>query len=51
MSMIGWAGLAVAALLFFVNVYAAFTEERRRRARWEEWRHPPDQEVRFDDDD
>ena len=50
MNWIVWAVLAVIAIIFLVIIGAALDDEKRKRARWEEYLHPPDSEVTdFDD--
>jgi len=50
MNWIGWTILIAIALLFLVIAYAALNEERRKRALWDEYWHPPDSEVKDDDE-
>lgn len=50
MNWIVWAVLAVIAIIFLVIIGAALDEERRKRALWDEFWHPPDSEVKDDDE-
>jgi protein-S-isoprenylcysteine O-methyltransferase Ste14 len=51
MNWIAWAIIGVILLIALVILYAALAEEKRRRAYWDEYRHPPDSEVEQDEHD
>lgn len=50
MAWIGWAVVALLAIIALLIIGAALDDERRKRAIWDEYLHPPDSEVTdFDD--
>jgi hypothetical protein len=50
MAWIGWAVVALLAIIALLIIGAALDDERRKRALWDEYLHPPDSEVTdFDD--